>query len=57
MLRCKQASELMSQSQDRTLTLKERMRLKLHLLICRGCSNCNKQMRFLHKTMQQFKDR
>ena len=57
MLRCKQASELMSQSQDRALTLKERMRLKLHLLICSGCANCNKQMRFIHETMQQFKDR
>jgi flavoprotein len=57
MLKCKQATELMSQSQDRALTLNERIQLKLHLLICRGCDNCNKQMSFLHDTMQQFRKR
>ncbi len=56
MLRCKQATELMSQSQDRALTWNERLRLKLHMLICSGCTNCNKQMRFIHKAMQQFKE-
>jgi hypothetical protein len=57
MLKCKQATELMSQSQDRALTLNERVRLKLHLLICSGCTNCNKQMRFLHEAMEQFRKR
>jgi len=55
MLKCKQATELMSQSLDRTLTLKERVRLKLHLLICTGCDNFNKQMSFIHQAMQQFR--
>ena len=57
MLSCKQATELMSQSQDRDLTLKERTRLKFHLLICSGCTNCNKQMKLIHNAMQKFKQR
>jgi len=57
MLKCKQATELMSQSQDRVLTLNERIRLKFHLLICTGCANCNKQMRFIHRAMQRLKNR
>lgn len=57
MLKCKQATELMSQSQDRDLTLSERIRLKLHLLICAGCTNCNKQMNFIHNAMEQFRKR
>jgi hypothetical protein len=57
MLKCKQATELMSQSQDRVLKLNERIHLKLHLLICTGCNNFNKQMSFLHNAMQQFRKR
>jgi len=57
MLKCKQATELMSQSLDRDLTLNERVRLKLHLLICTGCVNCNKQMNLLHNAMGQFRKR
>lgn len=37
MLTCKQASELLSQSLDRPLTLSERFGLRLHLLICKFC--------------------
>ena len=39
MLTCKDASELLSQAQDRTLGLRERLALRLHLLICDGCTN------------------
>lgn len=55
MLKCKQATELMSQSLDRKLTLKERTALKLHLLICTGCDNCNKQMGLIHQAMEQLR--
>jgi hypothetical protein len=57
MLKCKQATELMSQSLDRDLTLNERIRLKLHLFICTGCVNCNKQMGLIHNAMGQFRKR
>lgn len=57
MMSCKQATELVSQSQDRKLTTRERAGLKLHLLICAGCKNYNKQISFIRQAMQQFKDR
>jgi hypothetical protein len=39
MLSCRQATELMSQEQDRPLTLGERVGLRLHVLICAACTN------------------
>ncbi|MCK4709036.1 MAG: zf-HC2 domain-containing protein [Gammaproteobacteria bacterium] len=57
MMNCKHATQLMSQSQDQKLTLKERTFLKLHLLMCSGCSNYKKQISFIHNAMQQFRDR
>jgi hypothetical protein len=57
MLKCKQATELISQSQDRDLTLQERIRLKFHLFICTGCTNCNKQIKLIHQAMGQLRNR
>jgi hypothetical protein len=57
MMNCKHATELMSKSQDKKLSFKERAGLKLHLVICAGCKNYNKQMAFIHQAMQRFKDR
>lgn len=37
MLDCKQTSQLISQSLDRPLTLRERFALKWHLIICVYC--------------------
>lgn len=45
MLNCKQASELVSQSLDRPLILKERWSVRFHLLICAACK------RFAHQLM------
>jgi len=47
MLNCKQATRLMSQAQDQKLPLKVQMGLRLHLLICSGCTNFNKQLHFI----------
>jgi hypothetical protein len=55
MLKCKQATELISQSQDRQLTTSEQIALKFHLLICRGCNNCNKQIGMIHQAMQRIR--
>ena len=57
MMDCKHATQLMSQSHDRPLSRSERLRLRLHLLICAGCNNYNKQLKFISRAMQQFKDR
>ena len=49
MLNCKEATELMSQAQVRPLGRVESLRLRLHLLLCRGCRSFNAQMAFLRR--------
>ena len=54
MMNCKQATRLMSQGQDRELSLAERARLRFHLFICTGCTNYNKQLKIIHQAMKQL---
>jgi hypothetical protein len=56
MLTCKDASELLSQAQDRPLGLRERLVLKLHLLICHGCSNFSRQLDLIRATLRRIRD-
>lgn len=45
MLDCKKNSQLLSQSLDRPLTLRERFRLKSHLILCRYCRRFGQQLK------------
>ncbi len=54
MLNCKQATELMSRRMDRTLSLKNRISLRIHLMMCSGCRNFNKQMQFLRQASRKI---
>jgi predicted anti-sigma-YlaC factor YlaD len=56
MLNCKEVSRLVSQALDRPLGLGERVRLRIHLAICDGCSNFSKQMAFVRKAMARLGD-
>lgn len=56
MLNCKQATELMSQEQDRALVFKERLGLRFHVAMCSGCRNFRKQMAFLHHACAHYPD-
>lgn len=47
MINCKEASRLSSESQDRSLTLRERVSLRLHLIGCKLCSRYTHQLKFL----------
>lgn len=49
MLSCKESTHLMSAGQDRPLDLRERLALKMHLLICSGCANYQQQMDFIRQ--------
>ena len=54
MLDCKRTSQLISQSLDRSLTLRERFALKLHLFICKKCKQFSQHLQTLRvafKTM------
>lgn len=54
MLNCKQNTELLSQALERPITLGEKISMRLHLLMCRGCRNFDKQLHFIHKAARQF---
>ena len=49
MLSCKEVTHLVSQGLDRKLGFAERVRIRLHLAICDGCSAFSKQVAFLRK--------
>jgi len=56
MLSCKQTTRLLSAAQDRPLGFGERLSLKLHLLMCKGCTNYSHQMDFLRTAIRHVKN-
>jgi predicted anti-sigma-YlaC factor YlaD len=54
MLNCKQNTELLSQSLDRPITLKEKVAMRMHLLMCQGCRNFEKQLTFIRKASREL---
>ncbi len=56
-LSCKEVSELVSQSLDRKLSLRERIALRLHLMMCDMCINYRRQILFMHRAVRQMKRR
>ena len=54
MLSCKEVTHLLSQAQDRELGFGERLSLRLHLAMCRGCSNFKQQMGFLRAACRRY---
>jgi predicted anti-sigma-YlaC factor YlaD len=54
MLSCKQVARLVSQGLDRELGFTERVRLRVHLAICDGCTNFSKQMAFMREAMARL---
>ena len=51
MLNCKEASCLVSESQERPLNFGERWALRMHLWLCIGCSRFARQIHLLRKAM------
>jgi hypothetical protein len=47
MLSCRDVSQLVSESLDRKLSFRQRMQVRLHLLMCRLCSRFRRQTLFL----------
>ena len=54
MITCKEASRLLSQSMDARLPLWQRVRLRLHLVLCDACNNFDRQVRFLRRAVAQL---
>lgn len=51
MLSCKEVTRLVSQRQDRTLDFGERVALRVHFALCKGCRNVEQQLEFLRRAM------
>lgn len=49
MLMCREATKLMSLKQDKTLSLREQLSLRVHLAMCQACRNCSHQFDLLHQ--------
>ncbi len=54
MLRCKEVTRKLSESQDRELPLAERLQLEMHLAMCHGCRNFRKQLTFLRMACRRY---
>lgn len=54
MMNCHQATRLISESQDRSLSLTEKMSLKVHVMMCTGCKNFSLQVPFLSQAMKAY---
>lgn len=54
MLNCRQASRLISQRQDRELSVSERLSLRMHLALCEACSRVTEQFDFLRKAVSRY---
>jgi hypothetical protein len=51
---CKDISGLLSESMDRRLTWRERLAMRIHLLMCRSCSRFQQQVHFLRKAAGHY---
>lgn len=54
MLNCSEVTHLCSESQERQLSFKENMSLKMHTMMCSGCRNFREQMHTLRTAMHAF---
>ena len=54
LLRCREATELLSRQQDTELPALEGARLRLHLMVCRACRQVPEQLAFIRRAMRQL---
>ncbi len=55
MISCKKASHLISEGMDRPLTLGESFSLKIHLMMCKACTQVLKQLRGIRILMRAYR--
>lgn len=54
MLPCKDATQLISRSMDTSLPIVQRIRLRLHLLICEWCARYERQLLLIRETLRHL---
>ncbi len=55
-IRCKDASRLVSLQQDARLTPWQRLTLRLHLSVCAACARFERQIAFLRTAMRKYSE-
>jgi len=53
---CKEASRLISQAQERSLPLRDWIRLRLHIKWCLACQRYERQVAFLRKAARRYRE-
>ena len=53
-MNCHNATRLMSEAQERPLSVTEKISLKLHLIMCSGCHNFKDQMNTLRSITRAY---
>ena len=56
-MNCRNATRLMSEEQERPLSVTEQISLKLHLIMCSGCHNFKEQMNTLRLMTRAYAKR
>src|SRR3954468_9027712 len=51
---CREVHRLVSEGMDRDLSLVERARMRLHLMVCQACTRFTGQMNLLRRAMRQM---
>lgn len=51
---CKEVHRLVSESMDRRLSVVERVRMALHMTVCRTCNNFRGQMALMREAMRRM---
>lgn len=54
MLNCQKVTQLLSESQERSLSLTERMPLQIHMMMCSGCRNFSLHLHTLRKIARAY---
>ncbi|MBU6468142.1 MAG: zf-HC2 domain-containing protein [Betaproteobacteria bacterium] len=54
MMNCRESTALLSESQDRALTFKERVSLRLHLFFCSGCTQFKLHLHDIHYYLGKY---
>ena len=50
---CREVHRLVSEGMDRDLSVRERTRVRLHLMVCKACTRFDGQMDLLRRAMRQ----
>ena len=54
MLSCKDVTQLISESMDRSLPLGKRIGVRFHLLICKYCARYERQLALIRETVRRL---